>query len=351
MSVADYLRQFRGKAAPWALELIELAYRGEFGLPTGQQSALNLVDFIGADAKSDFSMFGDSDEANRIEGGSSALPEALYARLGDGIALKAGHGLSRIAVDTQRRVALSFATNSGRIEAAHDVVVLALPFTKLREVEGLDALGLDSMKLRSIRELGYGDNAKVMVGTTGRPWTGAARLPAPSNGTFYSEDFQLVWETSRGQSGERGILTNFLVGVRDQGAALANMERGLRKISPTIADSLDPSNITSFFWSKHPFTRGSYSSATVGQYTTLLEVAATPELDGRLHFAGEHTSADFPGFMCGGVQSGERVAAALSERKGRVVRRASSTHSTVAFPEGRPELNLVRAESRNDIAA
>ena len=48
-----------------------------------------------------------------------------------------------------------------------------------------------------------------------------------------------------------------------------------------------------------------------GQYTTLLEVAAEPALDGRLQFAGEHTSADFLGFMNGGVESGNRAAAAL----------------------------------------
>ena len=61
----------------------------------------------------------------------------------------------------------------------------------------------------------------------------------------------------------------------------------------------------------YPFTLGSYASAKVGQYTTLLEVAPEPALHGRLQFAGEHTSADFLGFMNGGVQSGNRASAAL----------------------------------------
>jgi monoamine oxidase len=46
----------------------------------------------------------------------------------------------------------------------------------------------------------------------------------------------------------------------------------------------------------------------VGQYTTLLDTAGKPELDGRLIFAGERTSSDFSGFMNGGVQSGNRAA-------------------------------------------
>jgi monoamine oxidase len=43
----------------------------------------------------------------------------------------------------------------------------------------------------------------------------------------------------------------------------------------------------------------------------MLEVAPEPALGGRLQFAGEHTSADFLGFMNGGVESGNRAAKAL----------------------------------------
>ena len=56
---------------------------------------------------------------------------------------------------------------------------------------------------------------------------------------------------------------------------------------------------------------GSYASAKVGQYTTMLEVASEPALHGRLQFVGEHTSSDFLGYTNGGVQSGNRAAAAL----------------------------------------
>ena len=78
-----------------------------------------------------------------------------------------------------------------------------------------------------------------------------------------------------------------------------------------MAESLDPSAVTSWFWSDYPYTLGSYASAKVGQYTTMLDVAAEPALDGRLQFAGEHTGSEFIGFMNGGVQSGNRAAAAL----------------------------------------
>ena len=53
--------------------------------------------------------------------------------------------------------------------------------------------------------------------------------------------------------------------------------------------------------------RGSYSCPMVGQYTWVYGAAATPELENRLIFAGEHTSAESPGFMNGGVESGNRA--------------------------------------------
>jgi monoamine oxidase len=84
-------------------------------------------------------------------------------------------------------------------------------------------------------------------------------------------------------------------------------------MAPKMAESLDPAAVIVWFWATYPYTLGSYASAKVGQYTTMLEVAGEPALDGRLQFAGEHTSSDFLGFMNGGVESGNRAAAALIE--------------------------------------
>ena len=58
-----------------------------------------------------------------------------------------------------------------RAEQRHqnsDAVILALPFTKLRQVKGLDRLNLSREKLNCINKLGMGKNAKIMVGTTSR---------------------------------------------------------------------------------------------------------------------------------------------------------------------------------------
>jgi len=93
---------------------------------------------------------------------------------------------------------------------------MALPFTILRNgVEGIYDLKLSDEKKRAIKEMGYGTNLKVMYGFTERLW----RKPAGGrdffcNGSVYADkSFQTVWETSRGQSGDSGIITNFMGGT------------------------------------------------------------------------------------------------------------------------------------------
>jgi monoamine oxidase len=317
MSLKAYLEQFRGKTDDWAIDLLDVGYNIEFGLETKDQSSLNMVDFIGTDLSQPFQMFGESDEVFRIKGGSSALINALTAALKNKIEMKQGYALT--ALDHKDgRIVTSFDAPGGAHTESFDAVILALPFTKLRQVKGLEALELGDDKLKCIRELGYGQSAKVLQGTTSRVWRSAnSDLPAPSNGTFYSDlGFQNLWDSSRAQPGDAGIITDFMgvkPGLGDAKSALDAFRADLPKMSPKMAESLDPSAVVSWFWSVYPYTLGSYASAKVGQYTTLLEVASEPALDGRLQFAGEHTSSDFLGFMNGGVESGNRASAALVE--------------------------------------
>jgi monoamine oxidase len=317
MSLKAYLEQFRGKAEDWAIELLDVAYVGEYGLETEEQSCLNLVDFIATEMDQPFRIFGESDEAFRIKGGSSALIKALTTALEDKADMRLGHALK--ALDTKGgKIVMTLAAPGGTTSESFDAVILSLPFTRLRDVEGLKRLKLGSEKMKCIRELGYGTNAKVINGTVSRVWrSDASGLPAPSNGSFYTDvGFQTLWEESRAQPGEAGILTNFLggkAGLVEENIALETFRTGLAKMSPKMAEGLDPAAVASFFWARYPFTLGSYAGAKPGQYTTLVELAAEPALDGRVQFAGEHTSVDFLGYMNGGVESGNRAAAALVE--------------------------------------
>jgi monoamine oxidase len=67
---------------------------------------------------------------------------------------------------------------------------------------------------------------------------------------------------------------------------------------------------TSQVWHQDPFARGAYTYFKPGQMTQLLPVAQRPE--GRIHFAGEHTSA-WHGWMNGALESGNRAATEINE--------------------------------------
>ena len=97
LSLADYLKDFRGKAECWAIDLIAVAYTIEFGLDPTEQSSLNLIDYISADLQENFKIFGESDEAFRIKGGSARLIEALVAACGKSCDLRLGAELTAIA--------------------------------------------------------------------------------------------------------------------------------------------------------------------------------------------------------------------------------------------------------------
>ena len=63
------------------------------------------------------------------------------------------------------------------------------------------------------------------------------------------------------------------------------------------------------YWTGDPWHRGSYSYGKVGQYTQFIGIEGVPQ--GNVHFAGEHVSIDFAGFMNGAVETGQSAAAAI----------------------------------------
>ena len=148
-----------------------------------------------------------------------------------------------------------------------------------------------------------------MIAFKSRFW----RMANPvNNGSIYSDQsFQNCWETSRKQEGPCGILTNYLGGKTAVDATPeARFDATLKELNKIFpgAEATYLGKRVMMHWPTQEFTRGSYTCPLVGQVTTMLEHCATPELNGRLLFAGEHTSADFSGFMCGAIQSGNRAA-------------------------------------------
>jgi monoamine oxidase len=312
ISIREWLQQNAGECAKWVIDLIDLAYTGEYGLDAGEQSALNLLTYIDSDTSEGFKIFGESDESKRIEGGNSRLMEALARALEGKVEIEMGHELVKIG-DDGASLELTFKSGGATTSAKYSRVICTLPFTVLRGVEGLDRLALAPEKLASIQTLGYGTNVKLMFGFTERAWRKAESGRPECNGSMYTtQSSQCFWETSRKQKGQSGILTNFRGGkagtydFTDE-AVGKNVLGELDAIIPGLAAKFD-GNKRSWIWPTYRFSKGAYSCPKIGQMTTVWDATAGAELDGRLMFAGEHTSVDFGGFMMGAIESGSRAA-------------------------------------------
>jgi monoamine oxidase len=310
MPLAAYLR--RVGATGWLGQLLEVAYVTEFGLDAGEQSALNFITLIGTDLAEGFEIVGDSDERYKVRGGNQQITTALAGRL-DG-QIMPDHRLTALR-SRGREYALAFdRRGAGTREVAADIVILALPFTTLRDVQiGVE---MPAYKWKAIRELGYGTNAKLMVGLLERPW----RARGYSGSAYSDEGFQLCWDNSRGQPGPVGGLTLFsggapglAVGGGSVGEQTARLLPGVERVFPGVAAARSERGVR-WHWPTYPFTRGSYACYKPGQWTTIRGAEAAPV--GNLLFAGEHCSLDYQGYMNGGAETGRLAAEAALRRLG-----------------------------------
>jgi monoamine oxidase len=302
----------------WFRTLLDVAYTTEYGLETDRQSALNLLLMIDPDPDP-FRIFGDSDERFHVQGGNDRITTALSERIDDAIETTTVLEAVRQRADGEYVCTVRRGSGSTDLTATH--VVLAIPFTLLRQVR-LD-LDLPPVKRRAIRELGYGTNAKLMVGFSERPW----RTRSRGNGSVVTDlPFQLCWETSRLQDGAAGILTNFTGGAHGvsigEGSAAdqaARFVESLNRVFPGVAGARAQMREARFHWPSHPWTLGSYASYHPGQWTGIRGVEGAP-VD-RLFFAGEHCSLEAQGFMEGGCETGEAAAAGILRSLGIAARR------------------------------
>lgn len=302
----------RNGASGWLRALIEVAYTCEMGLECDQQSALNFLTFIDPDAAK-FKIFGESDERFHVRGGNDLVVRGLGAKVAD--AIHTGNVLEALSQGADGVYTLSFKRGGGAFAVRARRVVLALPFTLLRNVR--ITADLPPAKRRAIAELRYGTNAKLMIGFDERVW----RTRHASSGSSYSDlALQTTWETSRMQAGKAGILTNFTGGRH--GLEIGNgspkqqadmAARQLDAIYPGISAARADSREARFHWPTHPWTLGSYACFAPGQWTTLR--GAIGERVENLYFAGEHCAFDNQGFMEGGVETGEWAAQAILEQR------------------------------------
>ena len=295
--------------------LLDVAYNEEYGAETNIQAALNLVYLLAYQpSPKGFAVFGVSDEQYHIAGGNQQLPERIAATLPD---VRTGTRMTAIAKNSDGSVGLTFADGS---RATYDHVILTLPFAVLRTLDYARA-GFDDLKKTAITQLGAGRNTKLQLQFASRYWNTSGPWGV-SNGDSYTDlGYMNTWDVTRAQAGATGIMVNYSGGNvagsfsppqpysnASQSQAVTNYAKAFLKqlevVFPGITAQWNgKATLSTPFLD--PNLLLAYSYWKVGQYTQFSGYEGAPQ--GPIHFAGEHCSQDFQGYMEGGASEGVRA--------------------------------------------
>ncbi len=305
-------------------QLLDVAYNIEYGNVTAKQSALNVVYLLFN--RRQFVVFGASDERFHIAGGNERLPKAIAAALPAG-SVKLNQKLTGIVHNSDNSYALTLQTPQGTVKKTVDRVIVAIPFSVLRTIltsnTDYRAAGFTQLKQTAIQQLGYGKNAKLQLQFDSRLWDTGGPWGISTGTSFADTGYQSGWDVTRGQDGSTGILVDYTGG----GVPLATFDGDpndpavVHQFASTYLTQIEPvfPGITNLWNGRatlsvpriDPNLLGSYSYWKVGQYTLFsgYEGARQPDINtGKCHFAGEHCSISFQGFMEGGAEEGARAA-------------------------------------------
>jgi monoamine oxidase len=320
MSVPQWLDSTEiGSASRFGKLMLANAVTENGGDPE-DMSAFDLIETTGRNPRSELSPIPGDDEKYHIVGGNDQIVSRMIAQLPPA-ALRQGHELVALRANADRSMTLSFDAQGRSLDVRADFVVLALPFSTLRDVD-LSASGLSASKQTVIQTLGMGTNAKIHVELARKTWPALGY-----SGATYSEweGFCCAWDDSvaLGPDAAPALFLGFpgahvgdsgLSGAAHGPAPTADVQRFLGEI-----ELLYPGTIAAYtgrayedHWARDPWVRGAYSYFRVGQASSYGPIAAATE--GRVHFAGEHTSPENQGFLDGAVATGERAARQLLSR-------------------------------------
>jgi monoamine oxidase len=305
LSVVDYLDETLPGGSGSLLGIaLERSNTGFFGLDGVDLSAINLFEFFVAP-------YPGANERYRVAGGNDTIPQRLAEELPAGT-LRLERPLEAAWTQADGRIGLRFVGEPTDVVA--DVVVFALPFTVLRDLD-TSGLVLSNRRRRAIDELAMGTNAKLQFqldrSLADLGWTGGFGSDDPEYGTWDSTwgqtdpapETPVITIYTGGGSGA-GYPTDVPHDVPSEGivqSALDALARGVDGIH-------DAYNGLAYLdsWVDDPWVHGSYAGFNPGQYTRYWGYLGTQEAN--MVFVGEHTSTHSQGYLNGGVESGLRGA-------------------------------------------
>jgi glycine/D-amino acid oxidase-like deaminating enzyme len=355
ITIDEYLEQHKDLAPDWVMTAIRQGYTSEIGHDSGKLSALNLIDFISSHP-GEFDLYAGSDEKYRVAGGMGTIVEKLAAELEKkGVKFAPGHQLLEANTLEGGRKQLTFATSDGQTETIDaDAVVCAIPPTKLRNVRGLEHLGIDDAPVSQrynattgtmeqlsrkdiITGLQYNSLDKITLPLNGAPWqTDAAGKLTGLNGEMVGDGaYQVAW-TNTDETG-KGWVTFLIGGDSVQGDKQAVKEAAMRDYATALGKPVEAvfdmprvqqgAGVATEWWR----SGGCYPAPQQGMYAALDDFSRNPSRDQRVGLVGNYIpNGNQVGFVNCSVKSG-LAAAQQIERTLPVLQRAEPSHS-MAIP-------------------
>ena len=239
----------------------------------------------------------------RITGGNDLLPRAFASHLAASI--RYGSEVLSLAQD-EDGVSVQLRGSEAPLRA--DRAIVTLPFSVLRHVPVTSPLSRG--KRQAIEELGYISLSRVALQVRGREW-----LPAGMSGVVRTELPSEVWLFTHANEGARDIVQVYVKGNASEQFVGMSREARLRfavdhveGIFPGFARHVEGGEAVC--WEEERHARGAHAALAPGQTTRLMPHTFSRE--GRLHFAGEHTSP-WHGWMQGALHSGRRAAQEIAD--------------------------------------
>jgi len=244
-----------------------------------------------------------------IPGGMDRLPHAFVPELSRDIR----YGSRMVAFDqSETAVRVHYQTAGGRFSETGDYAIITTPFPVLRHVEAIKPLSAGMQ--RAMRQLRYDASAKILMQFRRRFWEEDDGIAG--GGSVTDLPIRAVYYPDHHRDAGRGVLLVSYTWNEDaqRWGSLSPADRvaqaleNLAQIHPQAPAEFEAG--TSYMWHHDEFAGGAFALFDPGQQTRLHETIVRPE--GRLHFAGEHTSLAHA-WIQGAIESGLRAAAEVHQ--------------------------------------
>jgi monoamine oxidase len=250
----------------------------------------------------------DGELPGSIRGGNDRLPKAFAAALGARIKLDSK--VVRLEQDASEVRVTYLDAQGGQHHLSAARCVCALPFSTLRKV--LIATPFADDKMRAIESLAYMPAARCHFQTGTRFWTRDPLGPIGGLNLVGADTFAgRIWNTSSQQADPTlGMIHSYMFDVEASEYALMPdrvnaMQRHIGgKLLPGLAEEQVVASAEKV-WQEDPWVGGGWGWTGVAEMRSTH--LARKRVEGRVHFAGEHTSI-WIAWMNGAIESGERAA-------------------------------------------